>query len=104
MVEKPTRNEEEFFAREEAEKLHKIHQEKIKASDQNKAADEKKLHYMKCPKCGYGLEVVKWRAVEVDKCFRCGVVVLDDGELEQLAGKESPDGFFSSFSTLFKKP
>ena len=103
MVEKPTRNEEELFAREEAEKLHVIHQEKIKATDQKKAEEEKALHFMKCPKCGYALETLKWRAVEIDKCFRCGVIVLDNGELEALAGTESPDGFFSSFSTLFKK-
>ncbi len=103
MVDKPTRNEEEFFAREEAEKLHKLHQEKLKDLDKTKELAEKKLHWMKCPKCGYGLEVIKWRAVEVDKCFRCGVIVLDDGELEQLAGKENDDGFFSTFSGLFKK-
>ena len=72
MSEKPSQNESEFFAREEAEKLHRLHQEKLKS-------------------------------VEIDKCFRCGVILLDDGELEQLAGKEQPDGFLASFSTLFKK-
>jgi hypothetical protein len=103
MVDKPTRNEDEFFAREEAEKLHRLHQERLRTSDKAKAEAEKQLHWMKCPKCGYGLETIKWRNADIDKCFRCGVIVLDDGELEALAGKESPDGFLSSFSTLFKK-
>lgn len=102
MTDKPSSNEEEFFAREEAEKLYRLHKENLKANDQQRAEEEKKAHWMKCPKCGYGLETLKWRSVDVDKCFRCGVIVLDDGELETLAGKETPGGFISSFSTLFK--
>ena len=101
MTDKPSSNEEEFFAREEAEKLYRLHKENLKANDQQRAEEEKKAHWMKCPKCGYGLETLKWRSVDVDKCFRCGVIVLDDGELETLAGKETPGGFISSFSTLF---
>ena len=103
MTEKPTRNEEEFFAREEAEKLHRLHHEKLKSSDAAKADEEKTLHWMKCPKCGYGLETIKWRNHDVEKCFRCGAVVLDAGELEALAGSEHAEGFLATFSTLFKK-
>jgi hypothetical protein len=102
MTDKPSSNEAEFFAREEAEKLYRLHQEKLKADDAAKAADEKAAHWMKCSKCGYSLETIKWRNVDIEKCFRCGVIVLDAGELETLAGKEHPDSFFSSFSTLFK--
>jgi Zn-finger nucleic acid-binding protein len=57
---------------------------------------------MKCPKCGYDLETIKWRNVDIDKCFRCGVIALDDGELETLAGSEQPGGLLSSFKGLFK--
>ncbi len=102
MTDKPSNQEEEFFAREEAEKLYRMHKEKLKAQDAATAEAEKQAHYMKCPKCGYGLETIKWRKVDVDKCFRCGVVVLDDGELETLAGQEHPQGFVASLSTLFK--
>lgn len=103
MTDKPSSNEAEFFAREEAEKLYRLHQEKLKHETQEQAADDKAAHWMKCAKCGYSLQTIKWRDVQIDKCFRCGVVVLDDGELEALAGKEQPDGFLASFSTLFKK-
>jgi hypothetical protein len=102
MTDKPSSNEAEFFAREEAEKLYRLHQEKLKADDAARAAEEKAAHWMKCSKCGYSLETIKWRNVDIEKCFRCGVIVLDAGELETLAGKEQPDSFFSSFSTLFK--
>ena len=46
------------------------------------------------------LQTIRWRNVDVEKCFRCGAILLDDGELEKLAGKEQ--GFFTSFGTLFK--
>lgn len=44
-------------------------------------------HWMRCPKCGLLLDEITFRGVKVDKCFGCGGVYLDDGELEQLAGK-----------------
>jgi hypothetical protein len=103
MPKKPSESEEEYFAREEAEKLYKLHQEKLKAEDAKKRDDDKKLHWMKCPKCGYDLQTVRWRTVDIDKCFSCGVIVLDDGELEKLAGKEEAGQFVSSFIGLFKK-
>lgn len=95
--------EDEYFKREDAEKLHRIHADKLKAA---KAADLdklKELHWMKCSKCGWDLETVKWRGVQIEKCFHCGAVVLDDGELETLAGDEHDQGFLRTFFELFKK-
>lgn len=102
MTAKPSNNEDEFFAREEAEKLYRLHKDNLKEQDSVKAEAEKQAHWMKCPKCGYDLETIKWRNVYIDKCFRCGVIALDDGELETLAGSEQPGGFISSFKGLFK--
>lgn len=102
MTEKPSRNEDEYFAREDAEKLYRLHKDRQKNDDQQKRDEEKALHWMKCPKCGYGLEHIHWRGHTIDKCFRCGVTVLDQGELESLAGKEHADGFLSAFSKVFK--
>lgn len=97
---KPTNAEEEFFAREEAEKLYKLHKDKMRADTAKEAEAQKQAHWMKCGKCGYDLQTIRWRNVDVEKCFRCGAIMLDDGELEKLAGKEQ--GFLSSFGTLFK--
>jgi uncharacterized protein len=103
VTEKPTKNEDEFFAREEAEKLHRLHVEKMKERTQEQMDAEKKAHWMKCGKCGYDLQTIRWRNVDVDKCFRCGCILLDDGELEKLAGEENSGQFVSSFLGLFKK-
>lgn len=94
--------EDEYFAREDAEKLHKLHADRLKELAQKDLDERKKLHFMKCPKCGWDLETLKWRSVEIEKCFQCGVIVLDDGELESLAGREDESGFLRSVFDLFK--
>ena len=58
----------------------------------------RELHWMRCPKCGAELQEIVFRSVKVDKCFACGGVYLDDGELEQLAGKP---GWFEAMRYLF---
>lgn len=103
MVDKPaTRQEDEYFAREEAEKLHRLHVEKMKQQTSEQREAEKQAHWMRCGKCGYGLETIRWRNVDIDKCFRCGAVLLDDGELEKLAGDENKGELLRSFIGLFK--
>ncbi len=56
------------------------------------------LHWMRCPKCGLALDEIMFRGVKIDKCFGCGGVYLDDGELEQLAGKP---GWFEAMRLYF---
>ncbi|WAS97341.1 TFIIB-type zinc ribbon-containing protein [Nannocystis punicea] len=61
--------------------------------------EQRRLHWMRCPKCGSELAEVQFRAVKVDKCFSCNGVFLDDGELEQLTGKP---GWFEGMLRFFK--
>ena len=58
------------------------------------------LHWMHCPKCGCELDEITFRGVKVDKCLACGGVFLDDGELEQLAGKP---GWFEAMRYFFSR-
>ena len=86
---KPSHEEEEYFAREEAEKRHKLAVEAQRTIESGDRERIRALHHMKCPKCGYDLETVRFREVAIDKCFHCNGTWLDAGELETLAGKES---------------
>lgn len=97
-----SQNEEEYFAREEAEKLRRLHKEKQAALAPVDLEKLKQLHWMHCPKCGVELQTLKWREVEVEKCFQCGVIVLDDGELETLAGKEAEGSFVRSLFSIWR--
>ena len=97
---KPTQDEEEYFARQEIEKR-RILVEKLKAQMANEELEKlKKLHYMHCTKCGFEMHSVVFKGVTIEKCPNCNGIYLDDGELDQLAGKEG--GFFKNVLGLFK--
>jgi uncharacterized protein len=102
VVGKPSQSEDEYFAREEALKLQKLHKEKLKDATAQEREARKQAHWMKCPKCGWDLETISHRGVEVEKCLACGVIVLDDGELEKLAGEGGESTWLGDFFTLFR--
>jgi hypothetical protein len=97
---KPTDNEEEYFARHEAEKRRKLvaeRQKRLAAEERERARD---LHHMKCPKCGAQLEELAFANIHVDKCFACEGMWLDKGELEALQAKGS--GFMGRLLNVFR--
>lgn len=84
-TEKPSNTEEEYFARENAERLRKIAAEQKKAMAQAEKDALKQEHFMRCPKCGMELKEVAYRGIQIDRCFSCNGTFLDAGELEKLA-------------------
>ena len=92
--------EEEYFAKEEIAKIKKLSAQKQALLKQEEEARLKALHWMRCAKCGHELHPVVFKGITIDKCFGCGGVFLDDGELEKDAGQES--GFLSGVLGLFK--
>ena len=98
---KPTSKEDEYFAREECIKLRKLAlktQQEMDASEKKKLKD---LHWMHCPKCGMQLHTIIINKVEVDKCFSCNGIFLDDGELEKISGRGTT--FFEEMNDVFKE-
>jgi hypothetical protein len=99
MVEKPSENEQEYFARVEAQKRLEA---QVKRTAEL-AADEKKrlkdLHYMHCPKCGSDLHQETLDGVSVEICPGCRGIFLDDGELAKLT--ERPKGLLNQVRGLF---
>ena len=85
MSDKPSRNEEEFFARREAERLKKSRESARHVADQ----EDRKSHYMKCPKCGADLHTEDYHGIQIDRCGDCHGVWFDAGEAESLLDKES---------------
>lgn len=82
--EKPSRNEDEYFAREDAELLRK-QRERAQAAA---LEAERKSHYLKCPKDGYDLATSEYHGVQIETCPHCGGMWLDAGELEAVAHDE----------------
>ena len=81
MDEKPSRNEDEYFVKQDAELL----KQRRASLDAERASRERKAHFMKCPKCGADLKEREYNHVKVDACAECGGVWLDAGELEMVA-------------------
>lgn len=96
---KPSEKEEEYFARLQFEKQKKIEEEKhkkIKAQEKDRL---KKLHFMRCPKCGMELIEIDYKNIRIDRCSECEGVWLDAGELETISkiNKSGLDKLFSVF-------
>lgn len=89
MTKKPSNEEDEYFAREDAQKRHQLAVEAARKLAEADRDARQKLHFMHCPKCGYDLETVKFRDVAIEKCFHCNGTWLDAGELERLAGHDA---------------
>ncbi len=98
---KPSNAEDEYFAREDAEKKRKLALEQARALAESKKDELKKLHWMHCPKCGMDLQTVKFRDIEIDRCFSCGVTVFDAGELEKI-GVHEKQGVVKNLLGIFK--
>ena len=77
-------NEDEYFAREDALKKQKLALAEAKKLVEEQRDELKRTHWMHCPKCGMTLHTIKFRGVEVDRCFSCHGTWLDHGELEKI--------------------
>lgn len=100
--------EEEYFHREEKEKLEKLKAQAAADAATKALAERKRIHFNKCGKCGADMQPQVFKGVEIDICSECGAVLLDPGELETLAGKDA-SGVFGVIGDLFslsrkKKP
>jgi len=85
-VDKPSRNEDEYFAKHDAELMAKKRAEAEAAAREA----ERKSHFMKCPKDGYDLASSEYHGVQIETCPRCGGMWLDAGELDSIAHEERP--------------
>jgi len=101
---KPSRNEEEYFAREDAELRSRARAQAALAAQEA----ERRTHYMKCPKDGHDLITTSYHGVQIETCPHCGGMWLDAGEVDAVAHEERP-GLFSrvisdAFSSLTSSP
>jgi uncharacterized protein len=100
-INKPSHEEEEYFAKEDANQRHALALAQARQMEQQELEKLKQQHYMHCPKCGFVLDPIKFKGVTIDKCHHCNGTWLDAGELEALAGKESD--LLSRIVSVFKR-
>jgi hypothetical protein len=94
---KPSRNEDEYFVKHEAELIK--HQRQL--AELAALETERKSHYMKCPKDGYDLKSSQYHGVQIEICPHCGGMWLDAGEIDVVAHEERPALFTRVLSDAF---
>jgi len=85
--------EDEYFKKQEAEQLAKLKAKMDADKAEQAAADRKALHHFRCGKCGTEMKTEVFKGIEIEVCPACGAVLLDNGELEHLVGKDESGGF-----------
>jgi len=86
--ETPSRNEDEYFAKQDAELIKQMRAKLDKEREEN----ERKAHYMKCPKCGADMNEEELGPVKVDICPDCKGMFLDAGEMAILQKAQGSSG------------
>jgi uncharacterized protein len=95
--EKPSRNEDEYFAKQDAELIKEMRSK----LDKERLATERKAHFMKCPKCGADLKEEAHGHVKVDVCPECKGMWLDAGEMDLMRQVQKSGGAFKGVLDLF---
>ena len=91
--ENPSRNEDEYFVRLDAELMKQRRAE----LDGERLKRERSSHLHKCPRCGCDLQERQHHHVKVDECVECGGMWLDKGEIEMIREFDRPgSGFIGS--------
>lgn len=100
-IDKPSRNEDEYFARQELERRKKWAQEQASKMAAEEKERLKKLHHMKCPKCGMDLTTIEFQGISIDRCTTCNGTWFDAGEVEQLMNPQN-SGLFGRVMSIFR--
>lgn len=92
MTVKPSKQEQEYFAKLEIQKRLQEQAKRAQALAEEEKKSLRELHYMHCPKCGTPLQEELLQEIAVDICPVCHGVWLDQGELAKLT--EDTKGIF----------
>lgn len=96
----PSEKEQEYFLREEMERLRRLREEHRRRQEAEEREKLKALHWMHCPKCGAEMSTTNMHGVEVEICPNCGGVYLDAGELDKVLEEKTRGGFSAALASL----
>jgi hypothetical protein len=98
---KPSKAEDEYFARQELERRKKWAQEQAGKMAAEEKERLKKLHFMKCPKCGMDLTTIELHGISVDRCPNCNGTWFDAGEIDELMHPKNAS-LFGKVMSIFR--
>ena len=98
MPDRPSRNEEEYFARRDAELMRQQRDVLERAATES----ERRSHHMKCPSCGYDLIRGEWHGVQVDQCTHCHGLWFEATEARDVLSHAEPNIIARVFRTVMR--
>ena len=99
---KPSDQEEEYFAREDAERLRKLHadeQAQLKAGEKEAL---RKLHSGRCANCGMLMVPERIAGATILHCPACGGAFLDRASWDYIHAHAEPHSVMASVLNWFK--
>ena len=95
--------ENEYFAREDAERLRKLAHTLRRQLEAAERERTRALHFMRCPRCGSEMHEVLHEGVALDVCIGCHGIFLDEEDLVQAAAhRPIPHGVMSGILNWFR--
>lgn len=83
-------NEDEYFAKENVEKLRRLHQEEVDKLDDARKAQLKAEFSNRCPSCGLTMQKLpSYQGVTLLRCFNCGGAFVPPEAAEHLKAKSA---------------
>lgn len=98
MIDRPSEKEQEYFVRQEVERLKALREEHRKRIAEQQRKELKDLHWMHCPKCGHEMTTTGLEGVEIDVCADCGGIFLDAGELDKIVEEKRRSRFANTLA------
>ena len=103
------RDEERYFFEHDQELIRAWREKANAKREKRAAAEQKQLHWMRCPKCGGEMEEIRMDILMIDRCGDCHGVYFDDGELAilrkfELEGKTGAADFLGKLIVEISTP
>jgi DNA-directed RNA polymerase subunit RPC12/RpoP len=99
---KPSTAEEEYFAREDAERIRKLHYEELKRLQTNEREALRKLHMGRCSECGALMVPEEAGAVPLLHCPACGGAFLSKAAWDHIHSHENSHKVVEAVLNWFK--
>src|SRR5437764_9844087 len=100
--EKPSTLEDEYFAREDAERLRKIHYDEQRRLAEGEKQKLRALHQGRCAQCGAQLVPEMVGGVKIQHCPACGGAFLDKRAWETLHSHAEPQSVMGAVLNWFR--
>jgi predicted RNA-binding Zn-ribbon protein involved in translation (DUF1610 family) len=89
---KPSTLEDEYFVREDAERIRQLHLQEVRRLKEHEKEELRRLHHGHCAECGVLVLPEKVADVAIFHCPNCGGAILPRSSWEKLHRATEPHG------------